>query len=204
MKSALLVIIAIASSFTVPLQAQQQSNSLRSEWKIERGSAGYKTDNTPGKEEYNEAMNYYLGINNQKRDYDKAIKILSISAEKGNPLALYQLGNCYCYGNGVKINKKTAAEYWQKSSDLNCQEAKYELGNLYFNGDGVKRNYGKAVRLFDESAQSGNHAALYMLGVCYYEGKGVERDKQKGLDYWSKSAAKGNHKAKEKLKKHKK
>ncbi len=198
MKLASIAIAVLLSAGAVTVGAQDN----RGTWKIERGSAGYKADNTPGKDAYKEGMNYYLGANGYKRDYEKALELLNTAAEAGNPLALYQLGNCYRYGNGVKINKKKAAEYWQRSSDLGCAEAKYELGYLYYKGDGVKRNYDTAFALFSESAEAGNHAALFMLGECYWDGTGVKKDKATAIEYWLKSANKGNHKARERVKAH--
>lgn len=199
MKTAITLVTALLLSFATMLSAQ---NDTRGSWKIERGSRGYKADDTPGKEEYKKGMDFYLGTNGQKRDYKKAVELLNISAHAGNHLALYQLGNCFYYGNGVKINKKRAAEYWQQSADKGCIEAMYELGNLYYKGDNVKRNYDTAIKLFRASAEKGNHAALYMIGECYWNGHGVDKDKNIAIDYWEKSAQKGNHKAREKVKEH--
>lgn len=201
MKTAIYLLLAIIL-FSYQTITAQDNNRLRGTWEIERGSAGYKTDDAPGKDSYKKGMNYYLGTNGCKRDYTKALEHLNVAAEAGYPLALYQLGNCYYYGNGVKIDKKTAAEYWQKSADKGCVEAQYELGCMYYKGDNVKRNYNTAVELFTKSAEAGNHAALYMLGECYWEGTGVKKDKNKAIDYWQKSANKGNHKAKDRIKKY--
>lgn len=179
-------------------------NSKRGEWTMERGKPGFRKDDSPAIEQYNEAMNYYNGFNGYKHDFKKAYSGFSFAAEKGNYKAQYQLGICYYYGRGIKSDKKQAVEWWHKSAEAGFSPAQYELGRSYYTGEGVKRNYDEAIKWLTKSANSGNANAQYLLGEIYYNGHGVVCDHDKADKYWQQSAKQGNRNAIEKLEKHQK
>lgn len=175
------------------------NNGKRGEWSIERGKAGFRKDNSPAMEQYNEALNYYNGHNGCNQDFRKAFSGFSHAAEKGNHKAQYQLGICYYYGRGIKIDKKRAVEWWHKSAEAGFSPAQYELGRSYYKGEGVKRNHDEAIKWLTKSADGGNANAQYLLGEIYYNGHGVVRDIDKADNYWHQAAKQGNRNALEQL-----
>lgn len=56
------------------------------------------------------------------KNFEKAAAV-----EGGNPLAEYELGNCYLYGEGVKKNLAKAKEYYKKAADKGMPAAKLVL-----------------------------------------------------------------------------
>ncbi|PKK70515.1 hypothetical protein RhiirC2_746302, partial [Rhizophagus irregularis] len=60
------------------------------------------------------------------------------------------LGYCYSKGIGTSVDKKKAAELYQKSADQGHELAKNNLAILYKRGEGVNKDSDKASELFKE------------------------------------------------------
>lgn len=101
----------------------------------------------------------------------------------------YNLALCYYNGkNGAPQNYNKAVYWFQKSADLDNDNAQGFLGWCYEFGYGVNQNYSFAVYWYQKSADQGNSNAYNNLGRCYYSGNGVEQDYKKAF-YWYKKAA---------------
>jgi len=81
-----------------------------------------------------------------RRDFKTAVKYLRKAAKAYNRGAIKTLGYCYSYGSGVKKNKRTAKQYWERAAILGDANALYKLGDMYRNGD-LKENleYSRAL-----------------------------------------------------------
>src|SRR5436305_14703013 len=67
--------------------------------------------------------------------YEKKLNELNLrSVRKGDPIAQYNLGNCYYYGYGVKKDYKKAFEWYTKSANNVCAQSQYSLGICYVHG----------------------------------------------------------------------
>ncbi|KAL9939208.1 hypothetical protein V8E36_002021 [Tilletia maclaganii] len=63
-------------------------------------------------------------------------------------LSVYELGKCYCYGWGVKLDKRMALEYFELAAKLGDADAQAEAGALYATGKGCKKDLKKAARYY--------------------------------------------------------
>jgi TPR repeat protein len=99
------------------------------------------------------------------------------AAERGQPVAQYELGRMYETGTGVRADFSKAAEWYRLAAGLGGnRDAQYALGQLYFTGRGVVNDYATAVTWFRKAANQGHPAALYLMGAVYLEGWSVFAD----------------------------
>ena len=124
---------------------------------------------------------YYNGTGGIKRDYEQAVKWLSLSAHSYVKLcsirngeddpevsdemydkmieaspdtswATYWLGECYLHGHGIEKNVSKAIELWEFSAD-ECDGVLMELANLYRDGIEFEPDYKKAVYWLERAAR---------------------------------------------------
>lgn len=98
------------------------------------------------------------------------------AAEKGNAVALHNLGVMYAAGEGVPKDAAMAAELWRKAGEKGLAEAQVNLGISYAAGVGVPKDTAKAVEWWRKAAEQGNAMSQFMLGDAYMHGIGVARD----------------------------
>lgn len=142
------------------------------------------------------------------------IKYYTLSAEKGNVIAMRNLGFCYDYGRAVLEDKSQAALWYEKAAEMGCEtaiihmaicckgqdkvkwyakaaeqgsvEALYEIGEYYNDTEPEK-----AFDYYLQAAKHGHVNAMIMVQLYYKSGKGVEQDYEKHL-YWLTKAAEEN------------
>jgi TPR repeat protein len=73
--------------------------------------------------------------------------------------ALFQLGCCYCYGDGVAHSYERAAELYTQAAVKGDTNAQACLGALFYKGDGVPQSYERAVELWKQAAAKGHASA---------------------------------------------
>ncbi|MDE6731503.1 MAG: relaxase MobL [Oscillospiraceae bacterium] len=136
------------------------------------------------------------------RNIPKAFELLRAEAEKGNVLALHDLGKMYLNGllGDEKIPK--ADECFQKALQgfLTLEPTakrlrdyvQYRIGKMFALGNGTEQDYTKAFAWFEKSAAAGNKFAQYSLGSLYYYGNGVSQSYEKAYEYYKLSADQDN------------
>ena len=77
----------------------------------------------------------------QKGNYEKALEIWTVQAEKGSKEALYNIGLLYFFGNGVEKNLPLAFEYCQNAALMGSPRAQNNLAFMYIKGLGVEKSY---------------------------------------------------------------
>ncbi|KDN41855.1 hypothetical protein K437DRAFT_295478 [Tilletiaria anomala UBC 951] len=70
-------------------------------------------------------------------------------------LSVYELGKCYCYGWGTKMDKQTALEYFELAAKLGDVDAQAEAGALYTAGKGCKKDLKKAAMYYRLAEKQG-------------------------------------------------
>lgn len=63
-------------------------------------------------------------------------------------LSVYELGKCFCYGWGVKMDKQMALEYFELAAKLGDSDAQAEAGALLAAGKGCKKDLRKAAMYY--------------------------------------------------------
>lgn len=70
-------------------------------------------------------------------------------------LSVYELGKCYCYGWGIKMDKRVALDYFELAAKLGDADAQAEAGALYAAGKGCKKDLKKAAKYYRMAAAQG-------------------------------------------------
>lgn len=84
-----------------------------------------------------------LSGKNVTEDKDKAFRIFSEYAEKGNSYAQYWCGICCLFGWGISKSDTNAKAMFEKAAKQGHAYAQYELGRCYLG----EKNFEKAAEL---------------------------------------------------------
>ena len=137
-----------------------------------------------------EGLRYY-----NSQNYEEAVKWWFKAAEHGHDYAQFNLGCCYCNGEGVSQNYEEAVKWFRKAAEQGQDAAQCKLGCCYFDGEGVSQNYEEAAKWFRKAAEQGHAIAQYNLGELFYSGRGVPQNDQKAREWWQKAAEQGDQDA---------
>ena len=138
----------------------------------------------------------------EEQDVQRAFSLMSAEAEKGNILALHDLGKMYRNGLLGEENIPKADEYFAvafqgflkiepKAGRLR-DYVQYRIGKMFAFGFGIEQNYFEAFKWFVKSAEAGNKFAQYSLGSLYYYGNGTPQNYEKAFYYFKLSADQDN------------
>ena len=161
------------------------------------------------------AINYYIKWNDQYKkackliygkdaklnDFKKAEQLLLSESQRGNVLAVYDLGKLYSTDKlGEKNEEMSIAKYTQALQGFlqiepNSKKLKpyvqYRIGKMFCYGLGTEQDYEKAFEWFERSAKQKNKFAQFSLANLYYYGNGVEKDLSQAFLWYQKSSAQG-------------
>jgi Sel1 repeat-containing protein len=106
--------------------------------------------------------------------------------------AQLRLGVRYYNGDGVRIDLRQAAHWFQLAAEQGDRIAQYELGALYLKGEGgLPRDDRRAIELFTRSAAQGLEGANLVLGVDYELGDGIARSRSQAIAYFLRAGGDG-------------
>jgi len=141
---------------------------------------------------------------------DQAVMDLEYAAEQGVPGAIWKLGRMYADGDGVKLNKARAYEYFRRLTSVHADDsagtpnarflanAFVTLGQYYLDGipGTLKADPNVAREMFRYAASYfADPEAQYYLGQLYLSGKGAPKDAIQAARWLRLSANKGDHRA---------
>jgi len=141
---------------------------------------------------------------------EQAILELEYAAQRGVPGALWKLGRMYADGDGVRVNKARAYEYFRRLTTIYADEssgtpnARYvanafvTLGQYYLDGipGMLKPDPWRAREVFHYAASHfADPEAQYYLGGLYRSGRGAQKDPVQAALWLLFSAEKGEHRA---------
>lgn len=133
------------------------------------------------------------GINTDV-NLERAAKIYSYLAKKGNTDGQRELGCMFLKGEGVPKNYKIAHSLLKKACLSNDAKAMCAMAHVYQYGLGTKTNKSLAFKLYLRAARMGNARGCYGAGNMLYKGQGVKQDYQKAEEILLKGSEKGNAK----------
>ena len=161
------------------------------------------------------AIKYYIKWNDQYKkackliyskdaklnDFKKAEQLLLSESQRGNVLAVYDLGKLYSTDKlGEKNEEMSIAKYTRALQGFlqiepNSKELKpyvqYRIGKMYCYGSGTEQNYQKAFEWFKRSAKQKNKFAQFSLANLYYYGSGVEKDLSQAFLWYQRASSQG-------------
>ena len=170
----------------VPFEAEEK-NSAKAEW-----SRQYKL-----------ARSYLYGSKKVPQDFQEAMRLFCQEAERGNALAMYDLGRMWADGLGVEADPDAAREWYRKalnaflSAEKELPERKktylqYRIGKMYLAGLGTEQDYETAALWLERAAEKSHKCAQYTLAGLYAKGQGVEKDLKHAFELYHASAIQGN------------
>jgi localization factor PodJL len=116
-------------------------------------------------------------------------KSLADAASGGDALALFEIGARYSDGrNGMTVDQKQAASWYQLAADKGFAPAQYRLGSMYEKGNGVERDIAKAKGFYEQAANQGNASAMHNLAVLYASGALGQQDYATAASWFTKAA----------------
>lgn len=121
-------------------------------------------------------------------DYAKALATWRPLAARGDPDAMFNLGQAYRLGKGVPIDLAQALHWYTGAAELGHVDGQTELGILLFrNGNQLS-----ALRWLRAAADKGEPRAELLYGTALFNGDGiVRRDPEAAYRYVARSAAQG-------------
>ena len=84
-------------------------------------------------------------------------------ADKGDPIAQFELGTMYANGVGTPKNDAEAVIWFQRAAERGNADAQYTLVLRYDNGQGVEKDGSQALDWYQKSAAQGNQDARNRL-----------------------------------------
>lgn len=147
-------------------------------------------------ERYCKARCCLFGSKDQPQDFKLAFALFEKEAQKGNALAMYDLGRMLTDGLGHEIDMKAAHEWYAKAlaafhiveEQKKNRYAEYRIGKLYAAGLGCEQNYYKAVHWFQLSVKEEYKYAQYSLAGLVRRGYGVEQNDRLALELYTRAA----------------
>ena len=161
------------------------------------------------------AIKYYIKWNDQYKkackliyskdaklnDFKKAEQLLLSESQRGNVLAVYDLGKLYSTDKlGERNEEMSIAKYTQALQGFlqiepNSKKIKpyiqYRIGKMFCYGLGTEQDYEKAFEWFERSAKQKNKFAQFSLANLYYYGNGVEKDLSQAFLWYQRSSSQG-------------
>ena len=161
------------------------------------------------------AINYYIKWNDQYKkackliygkdaklnDFKKAEQLLLSESQRGNVLAVYDLGKLYSTDKlGERNEEMSIAKYTRALQGFlqiepNSKKLKpyvqYRIGKMFCYGLGTEQDYEKAFEWFERSAKQKNKFAQFSLANLYYYGSGVEKDLSQAFLWYQRSSSQG-------------
>jgi hypothetical protein len=110
-------------------------------------------------------------------------------AEKGNVIAMSNVGTAYEFGHGVEQSDAEAATWYRRAADKGNAGARLSLAIFYRKGrGGLPVDHAELVRYLRLAAAQGDADAECELGIAFAKGEGVARDFVEAVRWWRKVA----------------
>ena len=152
-------------------------------------------------DQYKKACKLIYGKDAKLNDFKKAEQLLLSESQRGNVLAVYDLGKLYSTDKlGEKNEEMSIAKYTQALQGFlriepNSKKLKpyvqYRIGKMFCYGLGTEQDYQKAFEWFERSAKQKNKFAQFSLANLYYYGSGIEKDLSQAFLWYQRASSQG-------------
>ena len=109
------------------------------------------------------------------------LKGLVKKANEGSPVAQFQLGLAYQFGQRVNKDPYEAIRWYRMAANSGEPGAQNNLAYLYETGPEGVKDLAEATKWYMRAAVSGNPTAQYNLGLRYLRGEGVKKHRHPNL-----------------------
>lgn len=152
-------------------------------------------------DQYKKACKLIYGKDAKLNDFKKAEQLLLSESQRGNVLAVYDLGKLYSTDKlGEKNEEMSIAKYTQALQGFlqiepNSKKIKpyiqYRIGKMFCYGLGTEQDFQKAFEWFERSAKQKNKFAQFSLANLYYYGSGIEKDLSQAFLWYQRASSQG-------------
>ena len=150
-------------------------------------------------DDYKRACKFLYGTDDIVQDFEDAFYLFQSEAEKGNALAMFNMGRIFADGLGVEIDMGKSYAWYEKALNAfhkvenkkSWKYTEYRMGKMYSQGLGTEIDYERAAYWLSLSEAEGYKFAEYSLAGLYYRGQGVEQSYERAFDLYLKSAKQG-------------
>ena len=152
-------------------------------------------------DQYKKACKLIYGKDAKLNDFKKAEQLLLSESQRGNVLAVYDLGKLYSTDKLGERNEETSIAKYTRALqgflqiEPNSKKLKpyvqYRIGKMFCYGLGTEQNYEKAFEWFERSAKQKNKFAQFSLANLYYYGSGIEKDLSQAFLWYQRSSSQG-------------
>ncbi|HEY2179115.1 MAG TPA: tetratricopeptide repeat protein [Caulobacteraceae bacterium] len=102
-------------------------------------------------------------------EYETALAFFRPAAERGDPVAQYDLGRLYSQGRGAAPDYPQAIVWFRKAAAQGHADAQTRLGELLARGQGAPKDLPQALAWYRKAAAQGNADALFALAQAVPE-----------------------------------
>ena len=137
-------------------------------------------------DQYKKACKLIYGKDAKLNDFKKAEQLLLSESQRGNVLAVYDLGKLYSTDKLGERNEETSIAKYTRALqgflqiEPNSKKLKpyvqYRIGKMFCYGLGTEQDYEKGFAGVESSAKHKNNFAQFSLANLYYYGRGVAKD----------------------------
>ena len=152
-------------------------------------------------DQYKKACKLIYGKDAKLNDFKKAEQLLLSESQRGNVLAVYDLGKLYSTDKLGERNEETSIAKYTRALqgflqiEPNSKKLKpyvqYRIGKMFCYGLGTEQDYEKAFEWFERSAKQKNKFAQFSLANLYYYGSGVEKDLSQAFLWYQRATSQG-------------
>ena len=152
-------------------------------------------------DQYKKACKLIYGKDAKLNDFKKTEQLLLSESQRGNVLAVYDLGKLYSTDKLGERNEETSIAKYTRALqgflqiEPNSKKLKpyvqYRIGKMFCYGLGTEQDYEKAFEWFERSAKQKNKFAQFSLANLYYYGSGVEKDLSQAFLWYQRSSSQG-------------
>ena len=152
-------------------------------------------------DQYKKACKLIYGKDAKLNDFKKAEQLLLSESQRGNVLAVYDLGKLYSTDKlGERNEEMSVAKYTQALQGFLQIEpyskklkpyVQYRIGKMFCYGLGTEQDYEKAFEWFERSAKQKNKFAQFSLANLYYYGSGIEKDLSQAFLWYQRASSQG-------------
>ena len=97
-------------------------------------------------------------------------------ADKDDPVAEFEVGKSFYFGNGVPQDYSLALFWYKKSAQQGNNDAEFNVASMYEQGEGTPQNYAKAIFWYRKAADDGHPASMWNLAEMYRAAKGMPKN----------------------------
>lgn len=127
----------------------------------------------------------------EQKNFQLAIRQLTVAAELGHRLAQFKLAIMYLEGIGESSNHELAYHWFHRAAEQGDADSLNKLGWMCEAGFGVERDQARAVNWFRQAAERGHLEAQFNLAAKYDNGEGVAQNHAEAARWYRLAAEQG-------------